>query len=417
MTATQPPPRARGDSLAVRFIVVGAVFAAMLGVMFIALVIAVGQLRDSLREAGRSDGVIAAAARTERLTVDLETGLRGYLLTGDDRFLDPTREAQRAVVPQARELRRLVADDPAQAQRAAAIERSLTDYSTGYVKREIAAGADRARSELMAATREGKGLVDPIRAQIDGLTAAERRRAVARETEADATEHRSFVIRAIGFAILVLSFALGIAYLVRSVLAPVRDVAAAAGRLAGGEPGARAPERGAGEVAALARSFNAMADALEVSRTELEHRGVRLGDTNRELRNAYKELERSKQQTILELSTPVLQLASRVLVLPIIGALDEERAHQIDDRLLAEVRARRARVVVIDVTGVPEIDSRVAGQLLGTVAALRLLGSRVIMTGISGELAAALVALNIDFRSIDSYADLQGGVESATGNG
>ena len=141
-------------------------------------------------------------------------------------------------------------------------------------------------------------------------------------------------------------------------------------------------------MAALARSFNAMADALEVSRTELEHRGVRLGDTNRELRNTYKELERSKQQTILELSTPVLQLASRVLVLPIIGALDEERAHQIDDRLLAEVRARRARVVVIDVTGVPEIDSRVAGQLLGTVAALRLLGSRVIVAGISGELAA-----------------------------
>lgn len=158
-----------------------------------------------------------------------------------------------------------------------------------------------------------------------------------------------------------------------------------------------------------------MADALEVSRDELERRGVRLGETNAQLRAAYADLERSKQQAILELSTPVLQLSARVLVLPIIGALDHERARQIDARLLAEARDRRARVVVVDVTGVPEIDSRVAQQLLATVAALRLLGTRVIMTGISGELAQALVGLDVDFFGIDSFADLQGGVEGARG--
>jgi rsbT co-antagonist protein RsbR len=103
-----------------------------------------------------------------------------------------------------------------------------------------------------------------------------------------------------------------------------------------------------------------------------------------------------------------------VLVLPIIGKLDVERARQTDDRLLAEVRARRARVVVIDVTGVPEIDSRVAAQLLRTVTAVRLLGARVITTGVSGELAVALVALEVDFTVVESYADLQRGVESAT---
>ena len=102
-----------------------------------------------------------------------------------------------------------------------------------------------------------------------------------------------------------------------------------------------------------------------------------------------------------------------MLVLPIIGALDLERAHQIDTRLLEAVRERRAHVAVIDVTGVPEIDSRVAGQLLRTVTAVRLLGARVITTGVSGELAAALVALDIDFSAVESYADLQRGVESA----
>ena len=70
---------------------------------------------------------------------------------------------------------------------------------------------------------------------------------------------------------------------------------------------------------------------------------------------------------------------------------------------------------MIDVTGVPVIDSQVAGRLLRTVAAVRLLGARVIMTGMSGELAQALVALDIDVTALDSFADLQGGVEAATG--
>ena len=78
------------------------------------------------------------------------------------------------------------------------------------------------------------------------------------------------MIRAVGFGILLLLVPLALLYLVRVVLRPVREVSAAATRLAAGEPGARAPERGAGEVAALSRSFNAMADALEVSRDELE---------------------------------------------------------------------------------------------------------------------------------------------------
>ena len=102
-------------------------------------------------------------------------------------------------------------------------------------------------------------------------------------------------------------------------------------------------------------------------------------------------------------------------MLPVIGSVDLERAQQLDTRLLYEVRDKRARVVVLDVTGVPEIDTPVANQLLQTVASVRLLGARVIMTGVSGELAAALVGLDVDFALLKSYADLQRGVESATG--
>jgi anti-anti-sigma regulatory factor/CHASE3 domain sensor protein len=420
----RPPVRVRGpvasrrvsrQSLTGRFVAVGVLLGAMLVVLFVVLQVAVGQLRAALRDSGRSDRVIAGAIATQRIASDLETGLRGYLLTGDEAFLDPTRAAQRQIAPEGRELARLVAGNRGQAARAARLQHRLEAYASGYVEQEIAAGADRPRAALTASAREGRRQLDEIRNDVDGLVAAERSIDNRRQRDADATTRRNTIIRAGGFALLLLLVPLALWYLVRVVLRPVREVSGAATRLAGGDPSARAPARGAGEVAVLARSFNAMADALEVSREELERRGIRLAETNDQLRAAYRELERSKQQAILELSTPVLQLSTQVLVLPIIGALDHERARQIDDRLLAEARARRARVVVVDVTGVPEIDSRVARQLLATVAALRLLGTRVIMTGISGELAQALVGLDVDFHGVDSFADLQGGVEAARG--
>jgi rsbT co-antagonist protein RsbR len=111
----------------------------------------------------------------------------------------------------------------------------------------------------------------------------------------------------------------------------------------------------------------------------------------------------------------VLQLQPGLLVVPVIGTMDIVRAEQLDERLLGAVRTLRARVAVIDVTGVPEIDSQVADRLLRTVASVRLLGARVIMTGMSAELAGALVTLGLDITGLDSYADLQGGVEAASG--
>jgi rsbT co-antagonist protein RsbR len=121
----------------------------------------------------------------------------------------------------------------------------------------------------------------------------------------------------------------------------------------------------------------------------------------------------AQQDAIRELSTPVLQLRDRLLVLPIIGLLDSDRARQLTDGLLRAIRANRARVVVMDVTGVGAIDSKVANHLLQTVAASRLMGATVIITGLSGEVAQALVTLGVDLGNVNTMADLQGGLEEA----
>jgi rsbT co-antagonist protein RsbR len=122
---------------------------------------------------------------------------------------------------------------------------------------------------------------------------------------------------------------------------------------------------------------------------------------------------RQQQEAIRELSTPVLQVRERLLILPIIGVLDAQRARQLTEQLLQAIRANRARVVVIDITGVPDIDSAVANHLVQLVKASRLMGASVIITGLSSDIARTLVTLGVDLSSMRTVGDLQGGIEEA----
>src|SRR5689334_25429033 len=122
---------------------------------------------------------------------------------------------------------------------------------------------------------------------------------------------------------------------------------------------------------------------------------------------------RQQQEAIRELSTPVLQVRERLLILPIIGVLDGQRARQLTEQLLRGIRTNRARVVVIDITGVPAIDSTVANHLVQTVDASRLMGASVIITGLSSEIAQTLVTLGVDLGKVNAVGDLQGGIEEA----
>src|SRR6188472_262462 len=122
---------------------------------------------------------------------------------------------------------------------------------------------------------------------------------------------------------------------------------------------------------------------------------------------------RQQQEAIRELSTPVLQVRERLLILPIIGVLDGQRARQLTEQLLRGIRTNRARVVVIDITGVPAIDSTVANHLVQTVDASRLMGASVIITGLSAGIAHTLVDLGVDLSTMRTVGDLQGGIEEA----
>ncbi|MFZ2853413.1 MAG: protoglobin domain-containing protein [Rhodocyclaceae bacterium] len=120
-----------------------------------------------------------------------------------------------------------------------------------------------------------------------------------------------------------------------------------------------------------------------------------------------------QQEAIRELSTPVLLLRPGLLLLPIIGLIDTRRARQLTEQLLHSVRSNRAKVVVIDVTGVPSVDTKVANHLVQTVEAARLMGAVSIVTGIAPDIAQTMVRLGIDLMRIRTVGDLQSGIEEA----
>jgi len=120
-----------------------------------------------------------------------------------------------------------------------------------------------------------------------------------------------------------------------------------------------------------------------------------------------------QQEALRELSTPVLQFRERLLLLPIIGVLDSDRARQLTEQLLGSIQEKRARVVVIDITGVATLDETVANHLVQTVEASRLMGASTILTGLSSEIAQTLVDLGVDLSMMQTVGDLQGGLEEA----
>ncbi len=125
---------------------------------------------------------------------------------------------------------------------------------------------------------------------------------------------------------------------------------------------------------------------------------------------AQKEVVESQRRTIQELSTPIIPIMDGIIVMPLIGSLDSRRAQDTMRTLLKGIREQRARVVILDITGVPIVDTGVAAHLDKTIQAARLKGARVIVTGISDSVAESIVDLGIDWHSVETLRDLQTGL-------
>lgn len=151
--------------------------------------------------------------------------------------------------------------------------------------------------------------------------------------------------------------------------------------------------------------------SLATALRDVEQREAFLAETLKDLQ--------ASQTLVRELSAPVIPVLSGVLVVPLVGAIDETRATGVSQHILEQVDHQRAHTVIIDVTGVPLIDTHVAQTLLRAAAAIRLLGAQALLVGVRPEVAQTIVSLGANLSAIPTYASLQEAVEALmarTGN-
>jgi signal transduction histidine kinase len=311
--------------------VASSALAIVVGTAFAVLLVSIADLRETAQIARHSEEVLAAANQLERLVVDIETGQRGFVITGDKRFLEPWNRGRVTFPPRARSLERLVADNPEQEARARRMRLEGTSYIREYsipLVNAVRRGDASARGTEV--TAEGKRLVDALRAVFEGFIDAERRVSATRDDRSDTAARRAIVAAATGVAGSIFLILLFTGYLTRVIVRPIRRAALMADQLAGGDLRTRMPESGVGEIGALERSFNAMAGSLEASQEELAASRARIvaaADETR--RHIERDLHDGTQQRLVSLGLE-LRLA-QLNVPPGLSELDAEIGRVADE--------------------------------------------------------------------------------------
>ncbi|MFC9842670.1 SpoIIE family protein phosphatase [Streptomyces sp. NPDC060223] len=258
--------------------VASTLLALLIGLAFGVLLWAIADMRASTDARKSIRTALVEAAGLEKLVLDVETGQRGFVITRQDRFLEPWETARRDFPAQARQLVRVT--DPADLRTLALQitrdgESFIQNYSIPLV--EAAKRGDPA-TRSVATTAEGQDRVDGLRAEFDRFERDARFILAAREEVAEERVRWSIAAATAGLGGSVLLVAAYAGYLSRAIVGPVRRAAAVASRLADGELSARMPETGAGEIGELETAFNTMGNSLEESResTDVAHRRLKL---------------------------------------------------------------------------------------------------------------------------------------------
>jgi PAS domain S-box-containing protein len=256
----------------------------------------VNELREAVRVLRVSNQRISTGKELLKLVVDLETGLRGYVITRDPDFLEPTLTGQRAIPAAEQDFLNANAGDPEESALAGQIVAGVGEYRRWQDDQVARARRDVSEAAEHIAAGEGKRRVDALRNRFATL---ENRETIARDAQrakVDSASDRAVAFVIGGMLLVCLLVILLTASLAHGVFRPIRRVAAAARHIEEGDLDTRVDEDGPGEVGTLGRSFNAMAESLRRNREDLENHNAELEAQGEELARAVAELEHEKER-------------------------------------------------------------------------------------------------------------------------
>jgi anti-anti-sigma regulatory factor/nitrogen fixation/metabolism regulation signal transduction histidine kinase len=256
--------------------------------------------------------------------------------------------------------------------------------------------------------RSADAIRDVALSQLDIITTA---------IEQQQQRNRQLIAFALSFALIV-AIVVGLV-LSRTITQPLVELVAATTQISQGSYDVTVPVRDRSEVGLLSAAFNHMMTTLREQRELLLGQQQALTERHTELQAAFtalqeaSETQRQLEATIQELSIPVLSIIDRVVLVPLVGILDQSRAELLMKRLLQAVETMSARIAILDITGVPRVDQDLVRQLVLTSDAVRLLGGHCLIVGIKPEIAEAFVVNGLDLQNLVTRIDLHSAVAYA----
>jgi two-component system sensor histidine kinase/response regulator len=288
--------------------------ALLVAAMFTLMLVSLEHLQTDQAKLGRSSDLLTQAAQIQGSVLEVETGLRGYLLSDNRVFLQPYSQAK-ANLPDQLDGLSVLTDGPLEAQKVAQIHRAVDSYITNFAEPLIANGPRLKTSQQITQALHGKALVDRIRRRFTALENIDTALRAHDRAHTNSESNSAVLFGAIGLGLSVLLLVGLAAYLVKRLLDPMRTVAAAARELAAGRLTTRVPEVGLGEVVELGRSFNAMAANLESHDQELSATHERLEHALEEAHSASKLKSNFLANMSHEIRTPLNGLVGSVELL------------------------------------------------------------------------------------------------------
>ena len=382
------------------------------------------QARDQLVE--RADAIIMSTDALQVYLTNIELAFRSYLLTGDKVWLTSYDKSNQAYDGEFATLQQLVRDDPPQSEQLRQIDQEVQGWriyvhQVGIGIRKRLGKRPSAASDAFTATGfRGKQDYDDIRSRLVALRSSEAQLADVRRQEAQTSAIMLRVTLLTGTLVVGVLCLGTLSLLASNIARRVGRVTWAAERIATGDNTVRCdlPDS-RDEVGLMAATFNTMANIIQQRTDDLtsQYSVVEAARCAAEASHAQiaQQLEVIDQQQVVirDMSVPVLPLLASTLVMPLVGALDTKRLALMQEQALHALERSPARQLILDITGVPIVDTQVALGLTQLVQAAQLLGTRVSIVGIRPEVAQALVGLGISLPNIKTFSTLQLGVAQA----
>ena len=387
---------------------------------------AIDTSQDRAQLAERAHTIVTSTDVLQGHLLNIELAFRSYLLTGDKAWLKTYDASNQAYDDEFATLQELVRDDSAQSEELSQIARVVQGWriyvhQVGIgIRKRLGKRPSAASDAFIATGTTGKVDFDYIRTSLITLRNTQAQITDTRLQEAQTAAIALRVVLLTG-TLVVSVLCLGTLSLFASNIARrVGRVTWAAEHIASGDNTVRCdlPDS-RDEVGLMATTFNTMADIIQQRTDDLtsQYTAVETAHCASEASRAQIAEQLAviaeQQAVIREMSVPVLPLLASTFVMPLVGALDSQRLALMQDQALRALERSSARQLILDITGVPIVDTEVALGLIQLVQAAQLLGTRVSIVGIRPEVAQALVSLGISLSHIKIFSTLQRGVAQA----